>query len=126
VIVTAPNPASLEEAGYFVERLAIGGMRAAAVVVNRFVTPSPPLGPEADAAVRTLTEEGTDLGRVAAAVIQDRARRAPRTWAESTAVTEFARAHPGITLVAVPELPVDVHDVPALRGVAVHLFRDGA
>jgi anion-transporting ArsA/GET3 family ATPase len=126
VVITAPNPASLEEAGYFVDRLALGGMRAAAVVVNRFVTPSPPLRPESGAAIRALARTGTDLGRVSAAVLQDRARRGPRISAEASAVAEFARTRPSITLVAVPEQPADVHDLPALRGVAAHLFRDGA
>ena len=35
VVVTAPGGPSLAEAGYFLDRLDAGGMRAAAVVVNR-------------------------------------------------------------------------------------------
>jgi len=131
LVVAAPVPGSLDEAGYFVERLADGGMRPAAVVVNRR-HPAPLRLPRGAAATanRLSRSDGTgdkrtDVERGAvAAVIASYAREEPRRAAEAAAMVGFAERHPEMPLLAVPELPGDVQDVAGLRRIASHLFRD--
>jgi anion-transporting ArsA/GET3 family ATPase len=121
VVVAAPTEASLDEAGYFVTRLSDGGMRAAAVVVNRWhpVKTRLPEG-SADAARRLLdgSSDEQTLGVALGECLLDERRAA----AEAESVTRFASVHPVTPLVAVPELDGDVHDVPGLRAIASHLF----
>jgi anion-transporting ArsA/GET3 family ATPase len=120
VVVTAPTPASLAEAGFFVERLRTGEMRARAVVANRW---HPTLGvlPEGTEEIAGMLANGTAEQRAVAAILSDRLRREPRDLAEGDALAEFAQAHTGVPIVPVPELTGDIHDVAGLRRVAAHL-----
>ncbi len=124
VVVTAPTPASLEEASYFIERLGQANMRAAAVVVNRWHRRARPLPPDAGAVAARLAAGDAEQRAVSAALLA-RIRNEPRHAAEAAAMHGFARAHPEIPLLAVPELAGDVHDVPGLRRLAAHLFGRG-
>ncbi|MFN2590924.1 MAG: ArsA-related P-loop ATPase [Actinomycetota bacterium] len=121
VVVTAPSGPSLDEAGFFLDRLTEAGMRPAAVVVNRFDLDRRFLPESARRVARRLGARGP-ADRAAAAVILAGVRRGPRVVAERTALARFVDAHPTTPLVAVPELPGDVHDVKGLRRVAAHLF----
>jgi anion-transporting ArsA/GET3 family ATPase len=122
VVVTAPTPGSLEEAGYFIERLRSSGMRAQAVVANRWHVDGPTLPDEVGPAIDTL-EDGDAEERAVAAMLLDQLRREPRQAAETEAIASFAQAHAGVPIVPVPELSGDVHDVPGLRRVAAYLSR---
>jgi anion-transporting ArsA/GET3 family ATPase len=122
VVVTAPTPASLEEAGYVIERLRAGGMRAVAVVANRWHADGPPLPEETAAAVLEL-DRGEPEERAVAAMLVGQLRREPRHAGEQAAMNEFATSHGELPIVAVPELSGDVHDVPGLRRVAAYLGR---
>jgi anion-transporting ArsA/GET3 family ATPase len=125
LIVTAPTPGSLEEAGFFVRRLSDGGMRAAAVVANRWLPEPGPMPEGTDQAIARLGEgDAADLG--VAAMLLNRRRQEPRRRAERGAMEAFVRGHPEIPVVPVPELAGDVHDVPGLRRVAEHLFAQEA
>ena len=120
MVITAPTPGSLEEAGYFIERLRAGGMRAQAVVANRWHVDGPALPEEVGSAIPIL--EGGDVeGRAVAAMLVDQLRREPREAAEGDAMASFARSHPGVPIVPVPELSADIHDVAGLRRVAAYL-----
>jgi anion-transporting ArsA/GET3 family ATPase len=121
VVVSVPDASSLEEAAFFVERLGEGGMRAAALVVNRWHPEAAPLPRGADTAIGGLAG-GTAEQRAVAAVLSDRLRREPRHILERVAVDAFAQRHPELPIVAVPELAGDVHDVPGLRRVGAQLF----
>jgi anion-transporting ArsA/GET3 family ATPase len=121
VVVAAPTGPSLEEAGYFVSRLSQGGMRAAAVVVNRWHRVADELAPGADLAASTLME-GSPEQRALGLAIAERLREEDRADREGRAVAAFASLHPDPSLVGVPELEADVHDVPGLRAVASNLF----
>jgi anion-transporting ArsA/GET3 family ATPase len=120
VVVASPARASLEEAGYFVDRLGRGGMRPAAVVVNRWhggETSAPP-GLE-EVVARTEEDSGTNP---AAAVLAAAVREEPRRRSEREALTWFAGMHAGVPVLTIRELDGDVHDVPGLRRVARELF----
>src|SRR5205823_13821387 len=125
VVVTAPTPASLEEASYFIERLGQANMRAAAVVVNRWHRRARPLPSHAGAAAERLAA-GDAEQRIVGAALQARIRNEPRHAAEAAAMRGFAPAHPEVPLLAVPALAGDVHLVPGLRRADAHLFRRGA
>jgi anion-transporting ArsA/GET3 family ATPase len=122
VVVTAPTPQSLEEAGFFVQRLAEGGMRAAAVVVNRWHQEAGPLPAGTARAAATLEGTGEAASKAAGAVLADRVRREPVRMNEARAITGFASAFRTVAIVTVPELAGDVQDVPGLRRVADRLF----
>jgi anion-transporting ArsA/GET3 family ATPase len=120
VIVTSPTPGSLEEAGFFLDRLEAGTMQATAVVANRWHAQPRPLPDEAAEATAELAE-GTTEERAVAAMLRAKLREEPRRVAESQAIDGFARAHRGIAIVPIPDLAGDVHDVHGLRRVAAYL-----
>ncbi|MCA1844806.1 MAG: ArsA family ATPase [Actinomycetota bacterium] len=118
VVVTAPEARSLEEAGHFVDRLGPAGMHLSGVVVNRY-RQAPKLRTP-DAARERLAGGGT--AHHALASMLDVSDRLATLEARETAATRpFADAHPEVPLTFVPQLPIDVHDVPALELVAAHL-----
>ncbi len=126
VLVAAPSPGSLDEAGAFLERLRAGGMRAAAVVLNRY-DPTPPPDGVASTVGRAETpierlERGEPDERAAGAIIRSGAVAAARRQADAAAVAAFASAGPGVAIIAVPDLGPDVHDVRGLERVADRLF----
>ena len=125
LVVATPTRPSLEEAATFAERLAAANLRLAGVVVNRWHADAEPLPPEADDAVTRLSS-GSPAERAAAAVLGYRLGTEPRRAAEAGAVAAFRRERPELPIVAVPELPVDVHDVAGLRMVGSALFGGSA
>jgi anion-transporting ArsA/GET3 family ATPase len=120
VVVAAPSQGSLEEAGFFLDRLSEGGMRARAVVVNRWHRLPDDLPAGAAVAAGTLLEGSTEQ-RALALAISGRLQEEGRAAGEAQAVAAFASRH-DVPLVAVPEIEADVHDVPGLRAVASELF----
>ena len=125
VVVTAPTSSSLDEAAFFVDRLTENEMRPAAIVVNRWHPDLPSLPPKTVRVVEEL-DAGNREQRAAAAVLAAGIRRRPGLAAEAAVVASFIDEHPSIPLVGVPELAGDIHDVPGLRRVAVHLFGEGS
>jgi len=121
LVVTAPTSVSLEEAGFFVERLREGGMHAEAVVANRWHPEREGL-PTRAAEVAELLALGDAPERATAALLVDRVRREPQRASEAKAIRSFANLHGGIPILPIPELSDDVHDVPGLRRVGAHLF----
>jgi anion-transporting ArsA/GET3 family ATPase len=107
VVVTAPERASLSEAGHFVERLAGADMNVVGVVVNRWRT-APPVDPGAEAAARLQGGSAEDRAAAACLAVADRLRRLERRGAD--AVSAFVRDHDDVSLTTVPELPLDVRD----------------
>jgi anion-transporting ArsA/GET3 family ATPase len=123
VLVTSPAPAAIDEVSYFAARLREQGMRPDAVVINRLQ-----LAPEAadystvQAAAKGL---GVDLSRAATeAVLRaaevDRVRA--RFEAQQLVTLDAAFESTKTTLLRVPVLSADVHDVRSLSEVAGVLF----
>jgi anion-transporting ArsA/GET3 family ATPase len=121
VVVTSPTAASLEEATFFVARLREGGMRAAAVVTNRYRGHRPDVPGWVPGAADALAG-GTPEQRGAAAMLRYAARQWPEDRQEERAVAGFAARTRGVPILTVPELSGDVRDVRGLRRVAAHLF----
>ncbi len=123
VIVTSPQPDTLEEAEYFTSRLALNDISIAAVIVNRmhpnFDTvrdlpsfdsnvPGPVIEDEALRKQLSVLRKNLDELRTAARLDQD-------------AVSAFA-SRVDAPLVTVPLLDFDVHDLDSLGRLADHLF----
>jgi len=119
VVVTAPERASLDEAGHFVERLTSSKMHLAGVVVNRWVR-----APAIAAPSETIEElaGGSAEHRATAACLEVAERMRAIEARGRAAVEPFGAAYPEIPLTVVPELPLDVHDREGLDMVAGHLF----
>jgi anion-transporting ArsA/GET3 family ATPase len=122
VIVTVPTPASLEEAAFFVDRLQERDMHLAAVVANRWSGGAPFEAPaRVHEVLDRLREEDGD-GELLAAMIEDRLGQEPLRAARAAAMAEFGRLNPTVPILAVRDLPGDVHDVAGLRRVETELF----
>jgi len=122
VIVTAPATGSLEEAGFFLDRLAEASMGRPCVVVNRWHPADHSLPPDADRAIAALQASKDAADRAVASLLAITADRVSAHGAEVSATAGFLHDHRTAELVIVPELDGDVHDVPGLRRVAEQLF----
>src|SRR5450432_3927555 len=123
VLVTSPAPAAIDEVTYFAACLREQGMRPDAVVINRLqLAPEPADFATVQAAASKL---GVQLSRAAteavlAAAEEDRVRA--RFEAEQLETLGAAFASAKTTLLRVPVLSADVHDVRSLSDVARVLF----
>ncbi len=127
VVVAAPEPDALREASYFVERLSAERMPLAGLVVNRMhrtamPAASPLAAARADAAADALAAKPDDPAtRLAEAALRVHAELAGAAEQDARMARRFAAAHPGVPVVAVPALPVDVHDLDGLRTIGTLL-----
>ncbi len=123
VLVTSAAPAAIDEVGFFAARLREQGMRPNAVVVNR-LQPSPPDASVADiqaAANAHGLELSAELGEQVRRAAADERRRAAFE-ATQLGVLAGALGTPQPSVLRVPVLSSDVHDVRSLASVAERLF----
>lgn len=123
VVVTSPEPPPLREAKFFLERLEQEGLHAAGVVVNR-IRPEVPQDPSEAAlrrAVDELERDDDPPGPATAAVLRllgDVRNLAGRQRRDVTAALYGTSVH---TLVEVPLLGGDIHDLDGLDVIATTL-----
>jgi len=119
LVVAAPEPDSLREAAYFVERLSQEDMPLAGLVLNRVTVPSRGLEAEqAQAAAERLEDgEADGDGVLVAGVLRVHAEQVRRAGRERRYARRFAGSHREIPTVAVPALAADVHDLDGLRRI---------
>ena len=119
LLVTSPRAAAIADAAFFHGKLDEAGMPFGAMVVNR--VREPVAAAHGEAVSKELTALlGESLARKVARDVADRDRLAARDAAN----IERMRAElGGAPLVAVPELPGDVHDLAGL-GVVARLLLD--
>lgn len=125
LVVATPEPDSLREAAYFVERLVQEQMPLAGLIVNRVSVPAAQLSAEeALAGAGRLSPDDAQQAAVAGLlrVHADRVRAQTR---ELRLRRRFAAAHPAVSAGAVPALPTDVHDLDGLRRVGALLTSGG-
>jgi anion-transporting ArsA/GET3 family ATPase len=121
MVIAAPEPDALREAGYFVERLSEESMPLAGLVANRTHPVLAKLSAgEALAAAETLDQAGKSAP-LAGAVLRLHADRVALADRETRLLARFTRAHPEVPLVRVPALPSDVHDIDGLRDIGDRL-----
>ncbi|PKW13776.1 ArsA family ATPase [Saccharopolyspora spinosa] len=120
LVVAAPEPDALREATYFVERLAGERMPLVGLVANRT---HPVVAALASTRAASAAEEmeATGSAPLAAAVLRVHADRVAVAEREKRLLARFTRAHPEVSLVGVPALPSDVHDLAGLREIGRRL-----
>jgi anion-transporting ArsA/GET3 family ATPase len=122
VVVSTPEPGSLREARYFVQRLAKDGMPLAGLVLNRVTTsPSADLLALLDDAVPVGLAEGDDDQRAVAGLLQLAHRQAEVHARQQRAIEAGLHAMDLRTRVEVPLMASDVHDLEGLEKIAEHL-----
>jgi anion-transporting ArsA/GET3 family ATPase len=121
LVVAAPEPDAIREAGYFAGRLAEQRMPLLGLILNRVHrNAAPELSPARSlAAAAELDSEGgspltADALRVHAALAEQVAR-------ESSVAARFTAGHPGVPIVPVAAQPADVHDLDGLRAIGASL-----
>ncbi|MGH3773978.1 MAG: ArsA family ATPase, partial [Pseudonocardiaceae bacterium] len=120
VVIATPETDAVREAAYFVDRLATESMPLAGLVFNRT---HPVLADLPAARAETMAQEleraspAAHSAPLAVAVLRLHADRVALAGRERRLLARFRGAHPAVAVVAVPALAVDVHDLPALRGI---------
>jgi anion-transporting ArsA/GET3 family ATPase len=120
VVVTSPRAEAVDEAVWFAEQLDAQGIAARSGVVNR-VTPAfgdGTVDDAVDAAEHARTSGAEPTARLWDNLAELRADRA----AELDELGSFAGRFGDGTVVEVPLLPSDVHDIVGLEHVGRHLF----
>jgi anion-transporting ArsA/GET3 family ATPase len=120
IVIATPEDDAVREAAYFVDRLATEGMPLVGLVLNRT---HPVLADLPAAQAETMAEELERAGTapLAAAVLRLHADRVALAGRERRLLTRFHHAHPAVSVVTVPALAADVHDLPALRDIGALL-----
>ncbi|MDT4960176.1 MAG: hypothetical protein QOD31_3975 [Pseudonocardiales bacterium] len=124
VVVAAPEPDALREASYFVERLSSERMPLAGLIINRVhrtepVTGAPRLtAARAEAAADALASKpASAAGALAEAALRVHVEVASAAEHDARMAKRFCAAHPEVAVIALPALPVDVHDLDGLRTI---------
>lgn len=127
VVVSSGEPTALREARYFVQRLAKEGMPLAGLVLNRVT----PVLPEDLAALAARVGEddrerllaGDDEQRAVAGMLGLLDRSAQVHARQQRNIESGLHGLDPRTLVEVPEMPSDVHDLEGLDAIGEHLIR---
>jgi anion-transporting ArsA/GET3 family ATPase len=117
LVVAAPEPDAIREAGFFAGRLARDKMPLAGLVLNRTHTVSAPeLTPAAAlAAAAKLDKAGTQP--VTADALRIHAALTTRVARETSVTRVFTRRHPRVPVAQIAAQPADVHDIDGLRDI---------
>jgi len=128
VVVAVPEPDALREASYFVERLSADRMPLAGLIINRVhrtapVTGAPVLSAAgAEAAADSLAAKpASEAGTLAEAALRVHVEIASAAEHDARMSKRFCAAHPEVAVLAVPALPVDIHDLDGLRTIGALL-----
>jgi anion-transporting ArsA/GET3 family ATPase len=131
VLVTSPNPLTIQEALFFHRALADDGIATAAVVVNRVQRdPRRHGGPDNVAALR----EALQLAQIKDGGTPPLSERLCATLIEQSTLADLdrrqveglSRTLAGVPLFTVPRLRKDVHDLAGLWQIDQHLGETGA
>ena len=117
ILVTSPRADTVAEATFFASKLEESGISVASLILNRM---HPRFGtgrPDGDRA-RARTYAGTDLGSLYANLGDLRAM----ADGEEEALAGLSARVSGASVVRVPFLADDVHDLDSLAHIATHLF----
>lgn len=126
LVVASPEADALREASFFVERLAAEQMPLAGLVVNRMHGTTVALTARAaENGADQLSPDGSEPASrgaaLAEAALRVHADLVAAAQADERMTKRFSAAHPGVAVVRVPALPVDIHDMAGLRQVGALL-----
>ena len=116
LVVAAPEPDAIREAGYFARRLAADRMPLQGLVLNRVhrVAAEALSAEDSLAAAAALDGPAADVLRIHAALAAQVAR-------ETAVAARFTEEYPGVPVVPVAAQPADVHDLDGLREIGASL-----
>ncbi|MBK1785060.1 ArsA family ATPase [Prauserella cavernicola] len=121
LVIAAPEPDALREASYFVERLSEETMPLAGLVANRTHPVLADLSAIDALAAADALDRGDKSAPLATAVLRLHADRVAQAEREQRLLERFTKAHPVVSVVRVPALPSDVHDLAGLRDIGDRL-----
>jgi anion-transporting ArsA/GET3 family ATPase len=121
LVVAAPEPDAIREAGYFAGRLARDRMPLHGLILNRVHRlAAPALTEEASLAAADGPVAGDPATGDALRVHAALARQVRR---EAVVSAVFTSEHPRVPVAPVPAQPADVHDIDGLRDIGASLTR---
>jgi anion-transporting ArsA/GET3 family ATPase len=125
LVVAAPEPDAIREAGFFAGRLASERMPLHGLVLNRVHTVEATQLPakESLAAAGTLDTGGDN--HITADALRVHARLAQQVAREAAVAARFTAEHPRVPVAAVAAQPADVHDIDGLREIGAALSAVG-
>lgn len=117
LLVAAPEPDAVREAGYFAQRLGAEKMPLAGLVLNRVHrTAAPELSAERSLAAAALLDAEPGQ-QVTADALRVHAALIGQTEREKSVSARFTVDFPAVPVVEVSAQPADVHDVDGLRTI---------
>ena len=116
VLVASSRADTLNEARYFIDRVRAADLDVEAVIVNRTLPPTTTTAAEAEKLVKELA--ATELAGAAQALLD----LASASMGEADRIAELTSTTPDATVVGVPLLADDVHDMDGLAVIAGHLM----
>jgi anion-transporting ArsA/GET3 family ATPase len=121
LVVAAPEPDAIREAGYFAGRLAEQQMPLHGLVLNRVhANAVPELSAQRSLAAATeLDLDGSSP--LTADALRIHAALAEQVNRETEVAARFTTEHPGVAVVPVAAQPADVHDLDGLRAIGTSL-----
>jgi anion-transporting ArsA/GET3 family ATPase len=117
LVVAAPEPDAIREAGYFAGRLADERMPLAGLVLNRVHALSAD-ALSADASLAAAARlDATGEHPTAADALRVHASLARQVVREAEVAARFTQEHPKVPVARVAAQPADVHDIDGLRAI---------
>lgn len=121
IVVAAPESDALREASFFVERLQRDEMPLAGLVLNRVqdVTDIGMTSEAVAAAAQRLRERNTEnsADALTASMLELHAEQMQLKNRQKHLAQRFGAAHPGVSMISVPAMAEDIHDLDGLREI---------
>ncbi|HWB36977.1 MAG TPA: ArsA family ATPase [Rugosimonospora sp.] len=121
LVVAAPEPDAIREAGYFAGRLAADRMPLQGLILNRVHAVDTDELPAAEALAAADRLDGLGGYPETAGALRVHAQLVERVARESAVAARFTDSYPRVPVAAVTAQPADVHDIDGLRGIATVL-----
>jgi anion-transporting ArsA/GET3 family ATPase len=121
LVVAAPEPDAIREAGYFAGRLAAERMPLYGLVLNRVHAVAATALTEEDSLAAAAALDAAGEHRTAADALRIHAGLARQVARETAVAARFTEEHPGVAVVPVAAQPADVHDLDGLREIGTSL-----
>ncbi|HKT00188.1 MAG TPA: ArsA family ATPase [Rugosimonospora sp.] len=121
LVVAAPEPDAIREAGFFAGRLASEQMPLQGLVLNRVHRVEATALAPGDSLAAAAALEATGEQQITADALRVHALLAHQVAREAMVTARFTAEHPRVPVVAVAAQPADVHDIDGLREIGTAL-----
>jgi anion-transporting ArsA/GET3 family ATPase len=121
LVVAAPEPDAIREAGYFAGRLADERMPLHGLVLNRVHMPLATALPADLSLAAAAALDAAGDHQITADALRVHASLDQQVVREAAVAARFTREHPEVPVVPVAAQPADVHDIDGLREIGIAL-----